>query len=193
VLLHEVFDDDQPVSREQAIEAWRADGDFRLAFCRWLASAPFAAFRFETPALDARRLPKSFAFALVDAPELQRPASPAAFAEHFRPAADAPVVDFANLGGDARLIVPCPPAPRHTTDIEPFGHLAAFVRGAPDDVQHRLWQRVARELGRRARTSGPVWLSTAGDGVPWLHVRLDERPKYYRYRPFADSLPAASR
>lgn len=27
----------------------------------------------------------------------------------------------------------------------------------------------------------PVWLSTAGAGVPWLHVRLDDHPKYYGY------------
>ncbi len=25
----------------------------------------------------------------------------------------------------------------------------------------------------------PMWLSTAGAGVPWLHVRLEDRPKYY--------------
>jgi hypothetical protein len=27
----------------------------------------------------------------------------------------------------------------------------------------------------------PVWLSTAGGAVSWLHVRLDDRPKYYHY------------
>ena len=30
----------------------------------------------------------------------------------------------------------------------------------------------------------PVWLSTAGLGVGWLHVRLDDRPKYYRHAPY---------
>ena len=30
----------------------------------------------------------------------------------------------------------------------------------------------------------PVWLSTAGGGVDWLHMRLDERPKYYRHLPW---------
>ena len=30
----------------------------------------------------------------------------------------------------------------------------------------------------------PVWLSTAGGGVAWLHVRLDDRPKYYSYAPY---------
>jgi hypothetical protein len=30
----------------------------------------------------------------------------------------------------------------------------------------------------------PVWLSTAGGGVAWLHVRLDDRPKYYAHAPY---------
>ena len=30
----------------------------------------------------------------------------------------------------------------------------------------------------------PVWVSTNGDGVAWLHVRIDERPKYYAYAPY---------
>ncbi|MBX3248007.1 MAG: hypothetical protein KF901_12575 [Myxococcales bacterium] len=36
----------------------------------------------------------------------------------------------------------------------------------------------------RARTAATVWLSTAGLGVDWLHVRLDARPKYYRHAPY---------
>jgi hypothetical protein len=31
----------------------------------------------------------------------------------------------------------------------------------------------------------PIWLSTAGMGVAWLHIRLDERPKYYSHKPYA--------
>ena len=30
----------------------------------------------------------------------------------------------------------------------------------------------------------PVWLSTAGAGVSWLHVGLDDRPKYYGFGPY---------
>ncbi len=33
----------------------------------------------------------------------------------------------------------------------------------------------------------PIWLSTAGGGVAWLHVRLDSTPKYYGYAPYRDS------
>jgi hypothetical protein len=42
---------------------------------------------------------------------------------------------------------------------------------------------------RRRKTSGPakaVWFSTSGMGVAWLHFRLDQRPKYYTYRAFAE-------
>ena len=34
----------------------------------------------------------------------------------------------------------------------------------------------------------PIWLNTAGGGVAWLHIRLDHRPKYYRYLPYKKPL-----
>jgi hypothetical protein len=37
---------------------------------------------------------------------------------------------------------------------------------------------------QRRLNNKPVWLSTAGAGVAWLHIRLDDRPKYYGYTPF---------
>jgi hypothetical protein len=33
----------------------------------------------------------------------------------------------------------------------------------------------------RRMSAKPVWLSTAGAGVSWLHVRLDDQPKYYGF------------
>mmetsp|Transcript_9405 Transcript_9405/g.21189 ORF Transcript_9405/g.21189 Transcript_9405/m.21189 type:complete len:541 (+) Transcript_9405:444-2066(+) len=36
----------------------------------------------------------------------------------------------------------------------------------------------------------PVWLSTSGMGVPWLHVRLDSSPKYYTYHGFVPEATA---
>jgi hypothetical protein len=36
-----------------------------------------------------------------------------------------------------------------------------------------------KRLGAR-----PIWLNTAGAGVPWFHVRLDKRPKYYGVDPY---------
>ena len=44
---------------------------------------------------------------------------------------------------------------------------------------YRLADAIAARVGAE-----PVWLSTAGAGVPWLHVRLDDRPKYYGFGPY---------
>jgi len=63
-----------------------------------------------------------------------------------------------------------------------YENIAAFVREAPEAQTHFLWRLVGNLMERRLGPS-PVWLSTAGAGVPWLHVRLDQRPKYYSHAP----------
>lgn len=109
------------------------------------------------------------------APPLKQRADPQSFAEHFANAADAGVVVFPNVGGDAVLIAPCPNASPSC-----YAHLAAFVRGAPEWQQQSLWRTVGEAAAARVGIK-PVWLSTAGAGVAWVHVRLDDRPKYYGY------------
>ena len=75
-------------------------------------------------------------------------------------------------------MVPCPRGNNNA-----YGHLAAFVRNAPHGQIHRLLSSVAGAMQSRL-TQAPLWLSTAGDGVAWLHVRIDQRPKYFGYGPY---------
>jgi hypothetical protein len=150
-----------------------------------LANAPFAAYRWETPPNTSRTANRAFEFVLLDSPGLASNPAPEAFAEHFRRSSSQSVIDFPNLGGDAILVVPCPNGPQSD-----YGHLAAFLREAPEEQKHALWSRVGTVTTHRLGAA-PVWLSTAGAGVSWLHVRLDNRPKYYGYRPYRE-LPAAS-
>jgi len=73
--------------------------------------------------------------------------------------------------------------PRPLGQPSAYGHIASFVREAPEAQKHLLWRLVGslmeHQLGR-----DPVWLSTAGAGVSWLHVRMDQRPKYYGHAPY---------
>ena len=110
-------------------------------------------------------------------PSLDRPADRDTLQAYFSSAAA--IATFPNLGGDATLVVPTPRA-----DDSAYGHIAAFVRNAPTDQQHELWKAVADAMAANL-ADRPLWLSTAGAGVAWLHVRLDQRPKYYQHRPFA--------
>jgi hypothetical protein len=101
---------------------------------------------------------------------------PQAFADHF--GSGEATATFWNLGRDAVLVAPSPAAPATA-----YPHLAAFSRGAPIEQQHELWCAVGTALARRIGPA-PVWLSTSGLGVAWLHIRLDSRPKYYSYQPY---------
>lgn len=160
------------------LRAWQDDVEFHTFFIGLLADAPFAAFRFETPPVASATVERPFEFVLLDSPGLRRQPEPEAFAAQFNPAdSGVEVVAFTNLGRDAILVVPCPRGPHSA-----YGHLAAFVRGAPKSQQYALWALVGKTMQERLGT--PVWLFTAGAGVAWLHVRLDDRPKYYGYAPY---------
>ncbi len=167
--------DSHPATFADVLHGWQADAGFRSLFNTLLADAPYTAFRWETPAVTAATLARPCEFVVLDSPGLARQPAPEAFAEPFLQRGQTDVVVFRNLGGDAVLVVPCPVAGPLA-----YGHLAAFVRLAPEPQRHALWQAVGEAMGRRIGAK-PVWLSTAGAGVSWLHVRLDDRPKYYGF------------
>ena len=169
--------DSRPATVADVIRGWQSDADFRSLFNSLLADTPYTAFRWEVPAITSASVLRPFEFVLLDSPGLARRPDPDAFAEHFT-GGETSVVAFQNLGGDATMIVPCPMA-----ESSAYGHLAAFVRHAPELQRHALWQTVGEVLSRRVG-SKPLWLSTAGAGVSWLHVRLDDRPKYFGYGPY---------
>ena len=174
-----VEQDSRPAAFEAVIDAWRHDSGFRSLFNSLLADTPFAAFRWETPPVTSTTVSRPFEFVLLDSPELLLPPNPEVFSGHFINAAkEKHVVTFLNLGGDALLVVPCP-----LVEPSAYGHLGAFVRQAPEEQRHALWQAIGETMTRRVGAR-PVWLNTAGGGVPWLHVRLDDKPKYYVYRPY---------
>jgi hypothetical protein len=111
-----------------------------------------------------------------------------AFSEHFHKNTNN-VVDFANLSGDARLVVPCP----LLDDAEQrMLHVGSFVRGSVADDEYiqarnlfrRVGQLATARLAQNTPKRRPLWVSTSGLGIPWLHVRLSDTPKYYRHTPY---------
>ena len=170
---------DEPVAYSAVLDAWESDGDFRAWFLDLLAQAPFEAYCWETPPVTVATRHREFEFVLLDSPYLAGKVDSHSFANHFRGAGDQPVIGFSNLGGDAYLVVPSPMGP-----ATGYGHLADFVRTASDEQNHALWRMVGAAVRERI-SERRMWLSTAGGGVAWLHVRLDSSPKYYGFRPYA--------
>ncbi len=168
-----VLCDGKPASYGEVVEGWQSDSVFRAFFIGVLADAPYGAYLWETPPITRLTSTRAFEFVLVDSPALDRLIpDPEAFASHFE-ATDAgqEVAVFPNLGGDALLVAPTPQAP-----LVAYPHLAAFARTAPAEQQHAFWRTVGSTVADRL-ADRPLWLSTNGLGVAWLHARLDARPK----------------
>jgi hypothetical protein len=168
------------LSVQSALALCRENEAFRSGLIAALAGSPLGAYFWETPPVTTATIERPFEFVLTEARALAAATpEPDAFEEHFSKDDDRDgVVAFENLGGDAKLVVPCP-----LVSPRAYVHLAAFLRDAPGLQAHALLRIVADEaLGRLS--DRPLWLSTAGMGVYWLHVRLDSRPKYYRHAPY---------
>lgn len=173
---------DAPLTWAGAIDAL-CSGDLGPFLCECLCASPHAPSLFwETPAFSRSTLSLPFEFVTLPAPRLAR-ARPdgSAFAAHFRGHSRGTTATFANIRGDATLVIPCPPPGRSALHAPTHGHLCAFVRGAPAAQREALWCAVGFAARDAAKSDDPTWLSTAGSGVPWLHIQLDAAPKYYHH------------
>ncbi len=174
-----VLEDETPISFRRFFGLLETSNVFARWFSGTLAAYEAAAFYWELPPLTTATIGHDTEYVLIDAPILAGfTPERAPFAEQFDRVQGEEVVVFRNLGGDALLVVPCPRGP-----AENYPHLAAFLRGAGKEQVRALWRRTAQEM-LRSIGERPVWLSTAGGGVAWLHVRLDSRPKYYSHAPY---------
>jgi hypothetical protein len=180
VLRFRLLHNSEPLSWSDVIERWQNDRSFRSFFISILVDAPYSAYFWETPPVTSTSFDRQFEFVLVDSPQLADVrADQSAFTNHFASAEPgASVIEFSNLGGDATLVVPCP-----CGSLPAYSQISAFARQTPEDQQDQLWQLVGAALERQLGTQ-PVWVSTSGLGIYWLHVRLDSTPKYYTYDPY---------
>ena len=180
---------------------WRDD-----AFAQWfqslLASSAFDAYFWEVPPVNIVTFVETpYEHTLVLNRWGFRAADASDFAQHLEGACSRGdrCAAFPNLGRDSMLVSPCdeggppPVQPRaHGTLYEranphvaapesAYGHIAAFARNAPQAQAAAFWAKVGSTYESLVAQKGdrPVWLSTEGSGVPWLHVRMDARPKYY--------------
>lgn len=174
-----IHGDGAPLSYADVVNLWCVDDDFCTFFNQLLAEAPYAAYFWETPPLTPARSERCFEFIVSDCPSLAGVAADAGtFAQYCSSAGSEPVTVFPNIRHDAVLVAPCPRGP-----LDAYPHLAAFARRGPRSQQQAFWRRVG-EAVRQRLSDRPLWVSTSGMGVYWLHVRLDDRPKYYTWWPY---------
>jgi len=157
-----------------------SEAGFRSYLTGLLAGSGYTAFRWETPPITTSRVDRPFEFVLVNDPHLEMDPEPDVFRPYFSGAAsEALVLPVLNLGRTATMVVP-----RQIVAAAAYTHVARFVRQAPAGQVHALWECVASTALEKL-SEKPLWISTAGGGVAWLHVRLEGTPKYYSFTPYA--------
>ncbi|MEM7130346.1 MAG: hypothetical protein AAF702_28740 [Chloroflexota bacterium] len=162
------------------LRGWQVDDAFRTFYIDLLASTPFEAIFWEMPAISRSTISRPYEFIVAESTHLASvTADVRAFNGYFRGAnPQETIVAFENLGGDAMLVAPCPIGPQCI-----YPHLAKFVRKSEPEQTHAFFHRLGEEVTKRL-SERPLWVSTSGLGVYWLHARLDSTPKYYTYAPY---------
>jgi len=177
IIQYQILENKTILSYHQLLDRLGNNQDFRTFYNELLKSAEFEAFCWENPSLTLEEKDQPYEFVLIKSNALAKvKPEPDTFQEHY--ASNQSVVVFWNLGKNAQLIVPTPSKPNAS-----FAHLANFVRTAPANQIDDFW-RVTGETFLQALDTQRKWLSTAGLGVYWLHIRIDQRPKYYKYIPY---------
>ena len=180
---HVLKRDERCLSYTDVIDLWSTDAVFRTFFTSVIADSSFRGLRWETPPICAATVDRPFEFVLIDTPGFcSRSTDHKTFKEYFTSDDEQHgVVTFKSLRKDSTLIVPSP-----REEVTAYGHLAAFIRHGPTMQVDALWRVLSQTISEHLCDS-PMWISTAGGGVAWLHVRIDWRPKYIRYTPYRNS------
>uniref|UniRef100_A0A7M5WZB2 Uncharacterized protein n=1 Tax=Clytia hemisphaerica TaxID=252671 RepID=A0A7M5WZB2_9CNID len=186
--IHKIFEqsNNQPMTYHDVLTRLSTNQEFRQFFSSNMTElmATEKAYFWEcTPTSQSTIKSMDFTFILNPSKQLERMSCDrASFKEHFdkQDTEHWTSINFHNLGRDAVLVAP---VPMHGTEW--YTHLASFQRAASEDEKSNFWEIVGQSmLERVTETKDPVWLSTSGLGVGWLHVRIDKRPKYYTFEPF---------
>ncbi len=157
------------------LDLWDSCSQFTEFYLSLFSRSGFDSYIWETPPVSKETVQQPFRFIIQNIPEPQA-ADRDTFKAFFDPDNDNHgVVVFDNLGNDAKLVVPSP----INEDAE-YSGLAEFLRGGTPEQKREIWRVLSAQI--KARLSHhPVWVSVAAGGVSWLHIRIDDAPKYYRY------------
>ncbi len=174
VLVTFVDSQGESLSWAQIAQLLIKNADFRQRWNQTWAELPFD-FEWKPVPLHPYTA-ETHPFFAIAFPATFRPADPNDFLPHLQNLApNRLTATFSNFSGDAQLLVP-----QVTGE---YGHIAAFCRTAGTVAMHALWQQVGERCQHAIAQKQAVWCNTHGHGVPWLHIRFDQKLKYAAFPP----------
>ncbi|XP_057306398.1 uncharacterized protein LOC130644705 isoform X1 [Hydractinia symbiolongicarpus] len=186
-LQYDLFNHDSILMYRDVLRLMEHNKTFRKFLTNIFKALPLTAYVWEVvPVTDTEAASTPFQFVITESNSLNRMTKDSqTFASHFKRSTNPYVTSFLNLGRDAKLVAPLPATKLLIMECD-YSHIGKFMTDAPDEQIDALWIEVAKAMSERLSDSPkmPLWLSTAGHGVAWLHVRIDITPKYYSHTPY---------
>lgn len=186
-----VFDDDAGIiSYGRAMELLQTDDAFMELLIKVMRGVSFQGYFWELPAIISYCVyEKPFEFVIINSQAHVKNGSlpdPRPFQEHM---IEDGICVFNNKGKDATLIVPCIKLDKKEkiggldfrTKYRCYAHIANFVRYASDNEISEFFKSMAAIVMEKISEGYALWVSTSGLGVNWLHIRIDNVPKYYTH------------
>ena len=169
-----------PLTFRDVISLWRWNEHLIDFMCELIRTSGLQGYVWECPPVTQESLNRQFEFTLISTGKpYHNKADPSSFSEHFSDnGSEDDVAVFYNLGGDATLVVPEP-----VGTLTDYRDLHRFLKNGSRGHKLALFQTLSETI-KAELSDKPLWLSVAGSGEPWLHFRLDTRPKYYQYAPY---------
>lgn len=179
--LYHVSREGRTLTFADVFDLWKSNPIFVSFFISIFERCGYRGYVWETAPITKSSLSAPFEFVIHSSPRASNIADHDTFKEYFD-VKNAPegIVSFNNLGGDALLVVPSP----YRDDID-YSGLPQFLENAPYTQKLEIWRQVSAEASSHL-SENPLWISVAGGGIAWLHIRLDSEPKYYRHRPYTE-------
>ena len=160
--------------------------DARRNFVQTIISSNFNNLYLEFPVLSKKTYLNQTEFVVIEANPFQN-SDWTQFKNQLKSLIDSKsdqsVTSFYNLTNDTLLVAPIP---NNNSSDSSSNHLINFLKHGPDNQLHELIKIFALNALRLANDNKQVYISTHGRGVPWLHVRLSETPKYYQHMDYID-------
>lgn len=82
-------------------------------------------------------------------------------------------VSFSNPSGDTMLIIPMPRVNKN------FATIKDFTDNASEIQKREFWKEVSGIIKKQMNNNTHLWVSAHGLGVPYFHIRISIKPKYY--------------
>lgn len=101
------------------------------------------------------------------------------FSEYINKSKNKYVISFYNLSRDTLLIIPTPKKNRNYTTIK------HFIDNSSETQQKQFWKYVSKCIKKLIKNGNiTYWISTHGFGVPYFHLRISSKPKYFVTKSF---------